>query len=88
MLDRIAITAVPLRIACAALLMLLIVRVDFFASAITWQVRGELAASAIRCTHAQSVMRTRAPGLRRHYMQRHYMMRGDVGGHRLHRLDQ
>ena len=89
MLDRVAISAPTLRIVCAALLMLLIARVDFFASALAWQVRGEVAGSVLHCPHrvGHPVMRAR-PQMRTLGMHHRYMMRDDVGRRRLIQLDQ
>jgi len=85
MLDRIAISATTLRMVCAAVLVLLIVRVDFFASALAWRVRGEIAGSAIHCTHP--ITRTR-PQMRTLGLHHRYMMRDDIGRRRLLQLDQ
>ena len=85
MTERIAISAGSLRMVCTALLMLLIVRVDFFANAVEWQMRSEVVGSAIRCT--QPVLRTHQR-MRTLGLHQRYMMRDDVGRRRMHRLDQ
>ena len=89
MLDRVAISAPTLRMVCAALLILLIARVDFFASTLAWQVRGEVAGSALHGPHRglHPVLRAR-PQMRTLGMHHRYMMRDDVGRRRLIQLDQ
>jgi len=60
MLEPVAISIAPLRIICAALLGLLIARVELFASAIAWQPAPVAVAtsSALRCTHHPMKVRT------------------------------
>jgi hypothetical protein len=72
MLDRVAIATAPLRIVGVALLMFVIARIDVPASAIMVQPpeQTKLAASAIRCTHGHSTIRTRSPGMQLRFLTR------------------